>query len=517
MKFKTAWQSVAIGMLWILLSMGAQAAAKIYPHNVMMGQPITLLISGYLVESDFEKLDLRALSQNFAIESIDGDTDRLRIKLYPLRTGKLHFPELKHGLLHVKPIEIKVSENPKVQVTWEVPKSSLFENQLGYWQAKVTVNNSAFLAEQFAPYYPYIRQHEWQGKEEPITQSSTLMGETSVFKSLVQFDSAGNYILNSPGIRVKNDTNQRWLFFAPAQYIKVKKLPSYLPAAIPLGEVSVAAGSLPFWVEEGALNEWKLVLTGQDVPIENLPNLSQQMQGGGALEWLMPQIEKHAEMTQSGLISTAVMRQPYRINSWGLASLPELKIAYFDPESQKLKSFVLEGHIMVALPAVFLWGVKLIGWLIMLVFGLTILSLMHEHYAKYRLMSQLHKSESIDEIWLALQSWSKSRVTESSLKAYIAPKKHQAWFFLLKNSQPIELSQQSIGQWHHQVAERYGSHEALGLLTMSLNMICYSAPERKLSEAELKKTALQWAVSLPNWRVSIIPGLLLKFFAFIKH
>lgn len=494
------WLGIWVLGCWSSLTWAAPEVS-IYPQKVRLGEPVTLLLVGHQVERAFEQLDLHPLYRQFAVESIEGDADKLRVRLYPTALGRLTIPEMRYGLLHVKPVTIEVVPNPHVEVVWRLPEKSLFVGQLGYWQAEVEVDNPAFLVEQKAPYYPYRPQAEWQGGVEALNESHGLMGDRYVFKSRVMFETSGDYHLHSPGVRVKNETNQRWLFFAPAQTVSVKTLPSYLPIAMPLGQVSIEAQSLPMMLASGSLYEWQLKMTAQDTEQDRLPNLASQLEST-QIEWLSPLIETQQTFEAGGLVSSATLTQPFRVANWGWVDMPGLTASFFNPHTQKIEQTRLAPQTLWVLPAPMIWLVQgVLGLLLVLILwaGLRWLKV---GFAKAWLVWKLKQAVHPIDVWRALEAWMDGRWTVKTSQA------RDADLAELTHTDHAEYSTQSIGQWVNQVAARYGASEALMALEEALNQSGYAVSHLETPIEEealrLKEVALIWARQLPVFQPSVV-------------
>lgn len=474
-------------MLFILSLFGsAQAESRIYPKEVMLGNPVTWILSGNEIESDYEKLDLTELKKQFVIYDIDGHSDRLRIRLYPVKTGNLTLPEMKSGRLHVKPTLIKVLKNPEVTVSWQVPKNSVYQNEMVLWSAKVQADSASIGIENVLPENIPDAPYEWIGEAEPQTQEGTFYGKKTVLTSAVVLKKTGRISLNSPSIRVQNETNKRWVFVAPPVTVQVDPLPSYLPAVIPLGKVSLENVFPATVMVKGRLYHWYLKLRGENVSVSNLPNITNQLGKDPSIEWLTPNLNRETTMTASGLSSTVEIDQPFRINHFGLSRLPSLRLTYFDVHTGKLEDQFTPAQTLIVVPwwlmVVFQAMVVVIGVLMIWAVGV----LLKASLVKYRLIFMLKKSDSTEAVWQAILNWSNKQLKPI--------KKGQAWSFLAFDSaMELEASQQSLGQWLERFESQYGQSVEARTLVQALNAQLYSQQHK-----QALREALAWAQSLPK-------------------
>jgi len=464
---------------------GVQADSRIYPKEVVLGNPVTWILSGENIESDYDQLDLSELKKQFVIYDIDGHSDRLRIRLYPVGTGTLSIPELKSGKLHVKPTSIHVLENPEISVSWKAPKNIVYQNEMVLWSANVQADNASIGVENVLPENIPDSPYEWVGQAEPQTQEGTFFGKKTVLTSAVTLKQTGRISLTSPSIRVQNETNKRWVFVAPPVRVQVRPLPSYLPAVISLGKVSVQNAFKTKLVVKGRLYNWYLQLRGENVSVSNLPNITNQLGKNSSIEWLTPNLDKENRMMPSGLLSTVKIDQPFRINHFGLTQLPALRLTYFDVNTGKLEDQFAPAQTLIVIPLwlmIVLQGVLVvIGAVILFALGLVAKASL----AKYRLIFALKRSDSTEVVWLAIQHWS-----HQQLKPV---KNSQAWPFLPSDRSAVALSQQSLGQWLERFERQYGQNSEARKLVEVLNEQFYSQQQEPVLQV-----AFKWAQSLPK-------------------
>ncbi|RUM91880.1 MAG: hypothetical protein DSZ27_05000 [Thiomicrospira sp.] len=473
-------------LVGLLFASGVQAESKIYPKEVVIGNPVTWILSGYEIEKDYEKLDLTELQKQFVIYDIDGHSDRLRIKLYPLKTGNLIIPELKAGRLHVKPTTIKVLKNPEVSVSWQEPKKTVYPNETVLWSASVKADSAAILVENVLPENTPDLPYEWIGQADPQIQEGTFFGKKTVLASAVTMNQTGHIALKSPIIRIQNETNKRWVFGAPPASIQVRPLPSYLPAVIPLGKVSVQNAFSSQLIVKGRLYNWYLDLNGENVAVSDLPNITNQLGRDASIEWLTPNLEKQTTLTSDGLSSKVKIDQPFRVNHFGLTHLPALRLTYFDVNTGKLEDQFTSAQTLVVIPLwlmiVFQAVVAIIAVLIVLALGI----LLKASWTKYQLVTALKKADSATAVWGAIMRWS-----HKQLKPI---RNGQAWvFFQPESSAESELSEQSLGQWLERFESQYGHSDEARVMIELLNEQFYS-----LQYEPMREQALNWAQSLPR-------------------
>ena len=454
----------------MLLSFGVQAGVSVFPNQVMLGEPVILVITGENIEADFEKFDKDLIRQSFEIFDIDGDSDRLRLTLYPRKSGQIPFPAMRQGKIQFNGAIVVVDENPDVSVAWTRPRSSAFVQQFELWTADVRVAKSAFeLTLEKHPHFNKKVTHQFEPLA--VATSGHLSGKTETLVMAVSGEKPGRLKVRSPVVKVKHSGQRPWLFFDDTQYIDLKPLPSYLPSFLPVGEASIEASPLDFWLAEGRLYQWNLKVKGQNLLISTLPDITSQFFADPAIEWLTPDVKKRQRMAEDGLTSELVFQQPFRISEFGFYKLPTLKVTFFNPETGKLADDYLPGHWVVSVPIWVLVILQALLFMVVLLLIGSILMSLYQWLSKMRLIMLLRNAKNNREIWQAIEKWSESNL--------ITP-----------------VSNVSFGQWQKLVENQLGQ----GLQTAELVKVLNEVEFSQLSP-ELELLAIEWAGRLPNFQL----------------
>ena len=466
-------------ILFIFILNLAHARVSVYPKKVMLGLPITMIFNGKNIETDFEAVDKEALKKLFEIYDVDGDSDRIRLVLYPKKSGDLVMPPLKYGQINYAGELIKVVKNNEVNITWQRPVGRSFVNQVVAWKAEVKLSNSAnkVTLEQH-PHYNNKLFYELTAEPYKIEQG--LLSDAKYFVMSITLNKAGNIKIRSPVIKVKNTTSRPWLFFDDTTKLFVSALPSYLPVATVVGELSIKIDDLPLFVRSGELHYFKTTVFGQNVPIDFLPKLSQQLYFQKGLEWLSPDITASTELNGQGSFNQLKIEQPFRANKAGLYSIPSMRLTYFDVEREQLKDVFTEQQFFVSVPTWFLWLLNAVKYLVLMAIALIFVVFGWQFVLKVRLIKQLKQAPSNIEIWQACQAWSKQ------------------FLFLTENN--------SIGQWQAEIENNLGGSDELSNLIKQLNQESYS----DIAVINLRLSARQWAMKLPYFSIKLFFILLIK-------
>ena len=465
---------------------------RIFPKQVMLGDRVTLSISDDQAIRDFDKLDLTALKQQFAIHDIDVSSDRIRLRLYPISTGLLDIPAMKAGAVRIPKTQIEVKENSEIEVTWQSPKSKIYSAENTLWKATVKLANDANKVS-----FQANESDDWniQVQSQPLSESVSLVsGKTSVlvanyqFKELGMLTSSKTTVLQSPAVVVKNTSNNKWLFFDEPHVIQIKPLPSFLPITIPTGRVSLELDTPGFFKFSGDLNYWVWQLTGESVDAATLNQIAHQLIAqiphDEKLEWLTESRERDSILTEQGLKSRLTVRLPYRVLQPGLFSLPELNLRYFDVNTTKLQNQLVASEVQFALPIWLLWIVQ---WLL-LITGLAglyfVLWQIKQAWLNWKCRQAMTQSETAEQLIDAMFDW------------------QQQQRCILKPNQQI-LRAVSLQQFQHraeqQLEKRGQKSDDLAVLIQTLNQTLYSEADSNQTWPQTQQQALAWIHSLPLW------------------
>ncbi|MDX1796670.1 MAG: hypothetical protein R3219_08085, partial [Hydrogenovibrio sp.] len=451
-------------VLWGLTgAVSVQAKVSLYPQNIVLGESVTLILSGSNIEKDFTAFDKSKIRAFFEIYDVEGDQDRIRLELYPRKVGVAKFPPMHIGKLQFAGATVTVKPNPDVSVTWLPPAETGYMNQLQSWTAEVKTSDSGLRVKlQVHPHANPKVKHLF--KPLALETPQQLFGQKRVFQMLIGGEDPGKLKVRSPIIEVKHSGNNRpWLFFDHTRWLQLKPLPSFLPVSMPVGRVSLSVPSLDFWQVKGRLLTWSLSLKGQNVEQNSLPDMTHQLIAGTDIEWLTPDVEKGQQWTTEGLVTTKVVKQPFRLAQLGFIQLPGVRVTYFDPNSGKLVDQFVSGQWLFSVPRWLYWLMNtvfyaLLGGGLGLLFWILI-----EAMQKYRLLWRLTRAKDNEAVWRAIQGWTH-------------------WHF---GSSSDNLT---FGQWRQAVENRYDASDELFKLVNQLDRAHFS--ELSLG---VQDSALNWA------------------------
>lgn len=456
--------------LCVFLSLPSIAKVKLSAQKVMLGEALTLIVWGENIEADFEKLDKSPIRKHVEIFDIEGDSDRLRLKLYPRRAGRFIFPALKQGQIDFPATEVTVEENPEVKIEWSGLPDKAWVNQKLLWSAEVKVTDSAHAVSLAAHPHPNAKVQKQLSKT-PYFEQKTLAGKTSHLGMLVSSGDKGAVRFRTPVVRVKNRTNKPWLFFDESYWVNIKPLSSYLPLNIPLGKIDLTANALDFWLERGRMYDWHIMQKANTFSANQLIDVTQQLGGENQVEWLVPKLKKYQVWQKEGQQALLDIHQPVRFHGLGLVKLPELRLTYLDVSSGRLEDVWLEESMHFILPSWLLLALQVIFWLLVLLLALISWQLLRLAWLKWQLVRQMKQASSVNQLWAVIENWNDKTLGETP-------------------------DQVSLKDWQATLRQHCSDDKTQAMVDL-LNRAFYAA-DKSVDYAKLQQAALDWGYSV-SW------------------
>ncbi|WP_127469913.1 hypothetical protein [Thiomicrorhabdus aquaedulcis] len=449
--------------------------------KLMLGQPLVLTItarptiSGAQLAEQFSQLNWRTLQTDWAIESVNSNSERIRVTLYPLRAGQVAFSAIKAGWINAPQTLIEVAQNPEVTIEWQAPPPTMYHQQNSAWNARVTLKNAANAAhfEARKPLHLLDDQSVNTQKVEVVAEPFNEKTQANAAQKTVQLlanvqanvqanlgrspfeppqpnatQNATRSVL-SPVVVVKNTTQQVWRFYDAPHTLNVQPLPQFLPAGLPVGQVSFGAANEfdikpfkpPFWHLAKRLYHWPMRLTTQGLDQTGLKQLAEQWQtqipntaknstkNSAQIEWLVEsqtftQVlnpnsasgESSANGTNatSNLSGEVLNNVPYRIMQPGLVTLPAVHWRVFDPHTGKLQVLSMPERTVFAVPV---WALYMGVILLVMLLLYTLYKArkpFNQAWSKRRLKQAIHQASTPQHIWRAMQLWQGLQIQPAS-------------------------------------------------------------------------------------------------------
>ncbi|WP_178863416.1 hypothetical protein [Thiomicrorhabdus cannonii] len=468
----------------------ASTGVRITPQKVMLGQNISVLIRGDAAVRDFEKFDLQALKQQFAVYDVTRESSRVRLQLYPLAAGRAKIAAVDIGALHIPETLIEVTPNPQVEVVWQRLPPVLLSGQNAVWSAKVTLHNPAFETHLVA---------EGQSRLVASEADERLKQQTWVanYQWHAALDNKGmplqRIAVDSPVLEVKNTSQRTWRFYDAPQRVEIKPLPAFVPITTLVGKVDLTTQTDGLWQVNGALHYWRWQLQANGVQAADLKNLAYRLVAelphDPAIEWLSASMETSQTLTEQGLLSTVAVRVPYRVNAFGVAHLPELTWRVLESQSGKLIVQTRPAEFILAIPGWLQTLLKLAGLLGLLWLVWQGVSLSRQWWLRRHLQRQIRQAQTPQAIWQAMRHWKTQQAGSAVM------------FFgeFLKLNRPgaeaLAVEDISLAQFAAWFVDTFGESVALPPLLNALNECFYGAAEGEASSS-LQDKARRWADEL---------------------
>lgn len=475
------------------------SGVRIAPQRVMLGQAVTLSVRGEAAVREFDKVNLQALKQQFAVYAINRESSRVRLELYPLAAGKAQIEAVKLGALQIPPTTIEVQPNPQVEVVWQAPPAQLYAGQNALWRARVTLQNAAFETRFVADAQSQLLASEATDRSKQQTWAASYQWQLPWSEKGV---SAQRIEVDSPLLEVKNSTQRPWRFFDDPQRVEIKPLPSFMPVTTRVGKVDLVTHSDSLWQVRGNLHYWRWMLRGVGVQAEDLKNLAYRLVAElphePRIEWLSASMTTSQTLSENGVVSEVEVRLPYRLQSVGLAHLPSLTWRVLDPQSGKMVVQTRPAEFLLAVPQWLAWLLQLAAllggvWLVWQVWQWSRLV-----WLKQSLKRQIARADTPQAIWQAMRLW-KSQQAGSG--------KGLGTGFLKPNrpgSAGLAKDSGSLAQFEAWFAAHYGQSAVLHALLAQMNVRFYGA-SADIDFYDLQRRAQNWASALSvrprAWRV----------------
>ena len=422
---------------------------KLAQTQMMLGQStsVQFFVMGdmYAEPSPVEQLiaqwDWSSWQQHFVIEQESIGQRSLRLRLYPIRAGVFELPAQSVAGVTMAATTFMVVENPEVSVEWQAAPQNAYWGQSWPWSVSTKVAHSAYVVEPKVLQQPEWLFPKWQQaigqSHEFVLLSEQVQGRAveqqwqSFYQLQLPLDvnpiSRVTMNLNAPMIEVRG-SGAPWRFVTPVQSVQMQALPSFLPAHVLIGDVSLQSQPVPTFLEQGELYYWTLQLRGAQMTEEALLLavrhwLSEQTRSE-AFEWFAPTLSaNNAEVT---------ITLPLRPKQAGHLHLPAWQLAYFDPETGKVVRQPQPEYSLLSVP----WLLWMLAYALLSVIGFTVVALstlfLQEWGRRYRQVAQVKRAKDVVELWRGLQA--SFQVQTVGEFAQVLNEAESAWVVALQTS-----------------------------------------------------------------------------------
>jgi len=315
-----------------------------------LGRPIRAELYGLSLNTKITEVNLERLNVNFGVvtEYVINDTrdDRwpdkkiqiLKLKLYPRRSGSIQIPSLSANNIVSKKQTIQITKGKTGEPTL------YFSTQSPYNRQQVIVLVSVLSSEANSRLTIKERQ-TMNGVDSTPLHFKRFKNNNGTYRLQIGWGisalKSGELKLNFPPVEYSVSGVSRKQFYLPIRKIKVKPLPAYLPATIPVGKITVHSNLLPkYFLKTDSFSYWDIKISGQLNNAYSLPPILRQIKSSKQIQFLPSNTVRSANATEDNMVSTAHYSIPFKALKSGFLTLPDIKIQYFDPESGKIITFI---------------------------------------------------------------------------------------------------------------------------------------------------------------------------------
>ena len=327
-----------------------------------LGKPVYLKIIGHDIQADLSILSLDALKDQFAIDTIDLDKEKVRIfdkhdegkgsteitrqtlslKLYPRQTGELVIPSFSIGKISsttkIIVIQDTSTDGTKITLAWKLSSPEVWQRE------QIIISLTLTTPEQFATIklleedidgfdlVPLAIKRKWteneQGGKSTITTGWSLLPLK-----------AGSIDFKFPAIEYHLSGVTRRVFYLPVMKATVRPLPSYLPPTIPVGKIKVRSSISPTGIlSTSDLAYWNLSVESKSLTPFWLPPVLWQIKSNDSTIFYPAISKRSVHPDNQGIHGRVDHLIPFKSLKNGFTNLPTLKIQYFDPATGRLES-----------------------------------------------------------------------------------------------------------------------------------------------------------------------------------
>lgn len=348
---------VLLLLCWSGLASASLAAAgltaSVDRQQIEFGKSLILTLSSKQSGVILESVDLELLHDQFVIEPLNhrlvdkNGMQQRQWRLYPRQPGRLTIPALRAGYVESDPLSIEVTsaidprDRQPVDVTFSVSSESVRLREAVYIHMTLETGSPIVVLEQAPVMQEGLTIEKMQSRHTPSGNDRQRYRHHTGWVVIPRRD--GKTRLQLPAVQFVRDGITTHRFYPPRLELDVRSLPHYLPPGIPVGRLSMHIPDTYWFVFTSELEYLTLNLTGHDMGQQDLPVLERQLASSEALS-LYP-VRRTVQQTTAGgnLTSQADYEIPFRVNSIGHVTLPELRLDYFDPEQGKLLTQKVAG------------------------------------------------------------------------------------------------------------------------------------------------------------------------------
>jgi hypothetical protein len=422
------WQKILLLLGLIALTPKLYAAGltlTLEHEQVELGHPIWLTIRSEQTAVSLSTLDFSAwqgkvvLPRSYDLNlGEDNRSQTLRLRLYPLHTGRLSLPGLRFMQQRTSALEVNVvaarDEKTHTPIDFQYQVSTLtpWQQQQVIVACSITVNDSHAVFNQASDAVNVntseVHLLPMQVQRAAIRQDGKARTRYQL-GWVVQALRAGKLHVQLPPLQyVRDGVVTRQFYVAPFE-LNVQAMPAWLPGTIPVGQVRVTQYTLAQrWLTSSVLSHLQLQLQLDGVAADLIPAYALQLHSDRHLQYYAAQQTLRTRVDHTGIHQQLAYDIPLVAKHIGIVHLPDLRLQYFDPHSGTLKTATVHGAALIVLNrglqgVLLLVLVALLFWLLRTLWRVWLRS--WQRYQTYQLaLRQLLTTNSLAAIRQVMQT-----------------------------------------------------------------------------------------------------------------
>ena len=307
----------------------------------------------YFGQSIPEPAQLHSWNRDFYIEDMSRDSENLPggyiktiqyLRLYPETTGIKTLHAIAQGGAIARPVDINVRPLIRNNINgaphWDPPPKAIWQGDtiiISIVQNLMTENNQVKTEEARFPGFSVL--HSWQESEYKNGIKTVRVNWQ------LKAQNYGHLSLHAPSV-IQRGSRGRWRFYLPVIYIAIKPVPAYIPATVPVAQVTVSSklelvNSQPFW---------QLSINSDDYPGEEIYGIRSRLAKIAQTTPDRVRFVAKEQLTDTG--KRSVQSWHVAVPSWTTPlKNTHISIDYFDPEQGLLKQTQVQLPSLWYIPA----------------------------------------------------------------------------------------------------------------------------------------------------------------------
>lgn len=165
----------------------------------------------------------------------------------------------------------------------------------------------------------------------------------------------GKMKITLPPVELIRDGVTTHRFYNAPFELNVQALPLYIPATIPVGRIELSSAHTIKYLLQNNLDEYKLSLTGQNMLLTNLPDITSQITSNRSIRVYPETTNTTQTNTHKGIVSQINYIIPIKALKQGYSGLDDIRLTYFDPVSGTLKVYNQSNLILLSINTWLAW------------------------------------------------------------------------------------------------------------------------------------------------------------------